>query len=334
MGTLPELFDRRAVDRGGALAYRFLIDGETEEQRICYAELRARARAIAAELCERVGSGERVILVHPPGLEFIAAFVACSYAGVVAVPAYPPDPGRGPAGLERLVGIIEDSRAAMLLSTAAVCGPLRAVLSSDVPVLASDRIEERGAGGERRRVAPGDPAFLQYTSGSTSAPKGVVVSHANVLANLAHIHASVARGPESSFVLWLPPYHDMGLMNMLYAAALGCSCTSMSPIDFLRRPLRWLQAITRYRADYSGGPDFGYAHCLRKIDEHALADLDLSSWAVAFDGAEPIDPDVLRRFAARFAGCGFRLGRHGRGRAGRASLRSCVARARARAGRG
>ncbi|HEV2852271.1 MAG TPA: amino acid adenylation domain-containing protein [Thermoanaerobaculia bacterium] len=307
--TLVEVLRSRAERQGGDLAYTFLLDGERAEAHLTYAELDRRARGLAATLArEGIGGGERVLLLYPPGLDYIAAFFGCLYAGAVAVPAYPPRSRRPSA---RLTSIQESAGAKAVLSTTAVLSGLDRQLPRRPGVLwlAAEGAElEKGAEEWRDpRVEEEALAFLQYTSGSTAAPKGVMLRHANLLANLEQIRLSFAQTPAERTVIWLPPYHDMGLIGgILTPLYTGNTAVLLSPVSFLQRPLRWLQAISRYRGTTSGGPNFAYDLCVEKIGEQERENLDLSSWTLAFNGAEPVRAATLERFARAFAPCGFR----------------------------
>jgi len=289
--------------------FTFLGDGEAEADRLTYGELDRRARAIAAALEATCAPGDRALLLFPPGLDFVAAFFGCLYAGVVAVPAYPP---RSPRALPRLRGMLADSRPALTLTTDAALPRLRAWFAADpeippVPWLTTDGVPENQAAEWRPADCdPDDLAFLQYTSGSTADPKGVMVSHTNLAHNQRLIQEACGHGPESIFVSWLPVYHDLGLIGqVLQAVWVGAPCVLMAPAAFLQRPLRWLEAVARYRATTSGAPDFAWDLCASKAAGADLSGLDLSSWRVAFNGAEPVRAATLARFAAAFAPCGF-----------------------------
>ncbi len=308
---LIDMLEARAET--GDVGFTFLDDGEREGASLSFAELAAGARAVAATLQARGLAGERVLLMYPPGLDFIAAFFGCVYARAVAVPVYPPDPSRIERTLPRLEAIAADCAASALLSTGAVLSmaehllPLAPGLAGLVR-LASDEAPPERARDFRRPTVSGDTlAFLQYTSGSTSLPKGVMVSHANLLHNEAQIERAFRRDPSSASVSWLPVFHDMGLIGgVLQPIYTGSRTWLLSPLDFLARPLRWLEAVTRHRAHSSGGPDFAYDLCVRKARDADLDALDLSSWTIAYSGAEPVRADTLDRFAARFARAGFR----------------------------
>jgi amino acid adenylation domain-containing protein len=307
--TLVDVLRQRAARQPEDLAYTFLLDGEEAEARLTYGELDRRARGLAATLArEGVGGGDRVLLLYPPGLDYIAAFFGCLYAGAVAVPAYPPRPRRPSA---RLTTIQESAGAKAVLTTAAILAGLDRQLPRRPGVLwqAAEGAElEQGAEEWRDPGVGGEAlAFLQYTSGSTAAPKGVMLRHANLLANLEQIRLSFVQTPAERTVIWLPPYHDMGLIGgILTPLYAGNPAVLLSPVAFLQRPLRWLQAISRYRGTTSGGPNFAYDLCVEKIGAEEREKLDLSSWTLAFNGAEPVRAATLERFAAAFAPCGFR----------------------------
>ena len=307
--SLIEVLRRRLRESAGAPAYTFLLDGEEAEERCTYAELDARARALGATLQAMGLQGERALLLYPPGLDFVTAFWGCLYAGTVAVPAYPPRTSHPDL---RIAAIARDARPRIALTNQASLEKTRR-WSEQVPDLAglswlaSDRVPLEEAEGWRDPGArPETLAFLQYTSGSTSLPKGVMVSHGNLLHNEEMIRRAFGQSSESVIVGWLPLYHDMGLIgNVLQPLYVGARCILMSPLAFLQKPLRWLQAISRYRATTSGGPNFAYELCATKIGTEQREGLDLSSWTVAFSGAEPVREETLDRFAAAFASCGF-----------------------------
>ncbi|HKH43059.1 MAG TPA: amino acid adenylation domain-containing protein, partial [Thermoanaerobaculia bacterium] len=310
--SLVALLHRRAVespDRG----YTYLAQGEEAAARLSYAGLDRRARAIAAALTRAVPPGERTLLLYPPGLDFVAAFFGCLYAGVIAVPAYPPHSRRPDP---RLSGIAADCRPRAVLTTAALLARSEAI-AAQVPELApavwldTETLDTEPLGEEDRDAdwiaRPDDIAFLQYTSGSTGTPKGVMVSHANLLHNLESIRRAFGQTAESVVVGWLPLFHDMGLIgNVLQPCYVGSDCVLMPPAAFLQKPARWLQAIQRFRGTTSGGPNFAYDLCVRSIGPEAREGLDLSSWSVAFNGAEPVRRVTLDRFAEAFAPSGFR----------------------------
>jgi iturin family lipopeptide synthetase A len=309
--TMAEPLRWRARHEPDRLAYNFLVDGEEVEERVTYAELDARARAVEQLLLSYRARGERVLLLYPPGLDYIAALFGCLYAGAVAVPAYPPDSGRLTRSLPRLQAIVADSQAYMALTTTPMLTKMPAVLAAAPQLgalhwLATDGLAPVASDGEDFQPEAGALAFLQYTSGSTATPKGVRITHANVLANQAMIAEAFGSSPDDVGIGWLPFYHDMGLIgNVFHPMYAGYPAVLMSPISFLQRPVRWLRAISRYRGTASGGPNFAYDACVQRIGEEERASLDLSSWKTAFNGAEPIRAATLDRFAAAFAGSGF-----------------------------
>jgi acyl-CoA synthetase (AMP-forming)/AMP-acid ligase II/acyl carrier protein len=309
--TLIELLRSRTHQQSDRQAYTFLVDEGVVETTLTYGELDQRARSIAARLQSIVEVGDRVLLLYPPGLEYIAAFFGCLYAGAIAVPAYPP---RNNRNLHRLQTLVQNAEAAVSLTTSPILSRIAPHVSQNsylAPLVwqATDQIPDWVANDWREPSISGDSlAFLQYTSGSTSAPKGVMVSHQNLLHNERLIQSVFQQTDQSVIVGWLPLYHDMGLIgNVIQPLFVGAPCILMSPMAFLQRPVRWLQAISRYRATTSGGPNFAYDLCVRKINDEQRAGLDLSSWQVAFNGAEPVRQETLERFAAAFAPCGFKF---------------------------
>ncbi len=308
--TFVELLQARASHDPEAVAYRFLGDGEAESARITYGEQDQLARAIAAILEEKRAFGERALLLYPPTLEFINAFLGCLYAGVIAVPAYPP---RSSRSLPRLLAIASDAKPRLILTTSATTHLIepwvkQAFGDSGIEVIATDKITRDTADRwQGRRIYSDGTAFLQYTSGSTSSPKGVIVSHANLMHNEEMIRRAFRQSESSVIVSWLPLYHDMGLIGgVLQPLYAGAQCILMSPLAFVQKPWRWLNAVSTYRATTSGGPNFAYDLCARKISEEQRAELDLSSWKVAFNGAEPVRAETLQKFADIFAPCGFK----------------------------
>ncbi len=307
--TLCEILESRAAEPGERPAYVFLAYGEAgvAEERLTFADLDARGRAIGASLQAAGAGGERVVLLLPPGPEFVVSFFGCLYAGAVAVPALPP---RRRGADPRLAAICRDARPRVALTTDAQLPALESAAAQIPELAAALRMAPAVDGGEdwrRPDLGPDSLAFLQYTSGSTSTPKGVMVSHGNLVHNEELIRQAFAQSSDSVVLGWLPLFHDMGLIGTmlqpLYTGAVGYL---MTPGAFLQRPARWLEAISRYRATTSGGPNFAYELCVRKVGEAEREGLDLSSWEVAFNGAEPVRAGTLRRFAEAFAPCGFR----------------------------
>jgi acyl-CoA synthetase (AMP-forming)/AMP-acid ligase II len=309
---LVDLLEERARQAPDHLAFRFLADGLADGRIVSwsYAETAQRARAVATELQRRGLAGERVLAMFAPGLEFVAAFLGCLYAGTVAIPVYPPDPARLARTLPRLQGIAADARATAVLTTTEVAGMAR-VLTGFAPDLArlSWLTTDTPTQDDWRRpdLGPDTLAFLQYTSGSTSAPKGVMVTHANLVHQENAIREAFGHQGGEVILAWLPVFHDMGLIgHVLHGLVIGGTSVLMAPGAFLRRPVEWLRAIDRFGADTSGAPDFGYATCTRKVTDAELEGLDLSRWKLAYCGAEPVRPATMRAFAERFAAVGFR----------------------------
>ena len=309
-GTLIDLLRYRADHQSERGAYAFLADGEEPESSVDYDGLDRRARDVAARLqALGVTSGERILLLYPPGLEYVAAFLGCLYAGVVAVPAYPPRLNRP---ISRLRAIAADSGATAALTTATVLSNLGRRLAhapemKSLRWLSTDDGEDLSEGWRRPETGADTLAFLQYTSGSTAAPKGAMITHGNLLHNLEMIYHGLGHTPESRMVSWLPPYHDMGLIvGILQPLYGGFPAALMPPVSFLQRPIDWLRAISRLGADSAGAPNFAYDLCARKITQEERATLDLSNWTKAFNAAEPIRPETLDRFAEAFEPCGFR----------------------------
>jgi amino acid adenylation domain-containing protein len=308
--NLNQLLLWRMEHNSGQLVLTFLRDGETEEANWTYEELARRAWSISALLQSSNCAGQTVLLLYPPGPDFIAAFWGCLGAGAIAVPVYPPRSNRS---VLRLKAVLHDSQARTVLTTRRTLAKIKPFAGLDPQLGAlrylttDDVTPDLGQEWKQPNVTGGSIAFLQYTSGSTATPKGVMVSHFNLLENEAQIQQAFRQNEKSVVVGWLPLYHDMGLIgNMLQPIYVGARCILMSPMAFLEQPSRWLNAITRYRATTSGGPNFAYELCVRKVSEDELSKLDLSSWELAFNGAEPVRAQSMRRFAERFSPVGFR----------------------------
>jgi acyl-CoA synthetase (AMP-forming)/AMP-acid ligase II/acyl carrier protein len=308
--TLVHLLQTRASAMGDKRAFRFIVGHGEADLNLTYRTLHERAAAIAGQLQAQAAQGERALLLFPPGLDFVAAFFGCLYAGIVAVPVAPPARNRGTSSLE---AIFHASKPSLILSTTdhrRLIEQSHAHLSVllERPWIATDRIENDRQHGWRELAIDGrQTAFLQYTSGSTSSPKGVMLSHENLLYNAALIERAFENTAESSAVFWLPLYHDMGLIGgVVQPIYCGGSCTLLAPAAFLQRPALWLETISSTRATVSGGPDFAYDLCVRKVSAEDRQGLDLSNWQVAFTGAERIRAETIERFTEAFAPCGFR----------------------------
>ncbi|HJV61713.1 MAG TPA: fatty acyl-AMP ligase, partial [Albitalea sp.] len=304
--SLVDLLRERAQQRAGHPALMFLADGETESARLDYHELDRRARAVAATL-QRDGLVERpVLLMLPSGVHYVVAFLGCLYAGAVPVPGYPPG---NSMHAQRMAHIAADCRAGATI-VAPGAGGLESIGACRMLVIADDGVLHEGAHESAWVPVPLQPetlAYLQYTSGSTSQPRGVMVTHGNLLAHAQVWAAEPGLGRDDVFVSWLPLFHDMGLiLGLLQMLGAGGTVVLMPPLAFLQRPLRWLAAISRYRGTASYAPNFAYALCAASNDEAAISALDLSCWAVAGNGAEPVRADTIAAFVRRFAAQGFR----------------------------
>ncbi|MBD2288024.1 AMP-binding protein [Microcystis wesenbergii FACHB-1317] len=310
ISTFVDILNHRALQQAEQTAYIFLANGETETARLTYQQLEQKAKALAAQLQLQMSPGERALLLYPSEEEFIIAFFACLYAGVIAVPVYPP---RRNQKLSRLQAITKDAQAKLALTTTSLLNTIEEKFSSDpelitVPCLATNNIPDKQAENwQKPNLSLEDIAFLQYTSGSTGMPKGVMVSHKNLLYNEKLIASAFGHTSETIGVGWLPLFHDMGLIgNVLQPVYVGFPCVIMPPEAFIQKPLRWLQAISRYNATSSGGPNFAYELCADKIKPQERENLDLSCWDVAFTGAEPVRAATLEKFANTFADYGFK----------------------------
>ncbi|MET7419854.1 fatty acyl-AMP ligase [Dactylosporangium sp. NPDC005555] len=311
-GDLAAVLGRHAAQRGEQVACVALGMAGDEEARLTYAELDRRARAVAAVLQDGTGHGDRVLIVLPSGVDFFVAFFACAYAGMVAVPAPSPETLGGGALWTRLRSIAGDAKPGWVLTTAELAdlgeaqdlGPGRWIAVAGVDPLLAD-VWRAPAGDDPRRLA-----FLQYTSGSTGEPKGVMVSHANVLANFAAMDGATPdldgrAGPGLTTVTWLPLFHDLGLLTPLWALYRGGRAVVLPPAAFLLRPALWLRAMSDHAAVASAAPNFAYELCLDRAGGDTF---DLSAVRYLFNGAEPVRANTQRRFAAAFAGSGLRPG--------------------------
>jgi acyl-CoA synthetase (AMP-forming)/AMP-acid ligase II len=307
--TFTEVIRDRAAELGDADAQIFLRD-PGGPQHLSYAALDRRARALAVRLREHGAHGQPVLLLYPPGPEFLVAFTGCLYAGAIAVPA--PLPGDRGERLQRVSGILKDTGARMVLTVSEHAGDTSLWLAvsgrGDTVCLATDLEEAADPDAwTAPRTGPDDLAFLQYTSGSTSRPRGVMVTHRNLLANQEALRHLLGTSPADRFTSWLPHYHDMGLIaHVLHPLWLGTLCVQLPSISFIKRPTSWLRSIGDYGLTVGGGPNFGYDLCTRRVSDAAIAELDLSSWRLALLGAEPVRARTMDAFARRFAPAGLR----------------------------
>lgn len=307
--TLVGILRQHSADKSFVTAYTYLEEGEREANSINYLDLDKKSRSVAVHLQSLLSPEDRVLLLYPSGLDFIVAFFGCLYAGIVAIPAYPP---RRNQNTSRLESIIMDARPKAVLTKSDLLESIRSRLSENLDItkldyLSTDDIDiDKSIEWQEPGINGDTLAFLQYTSGSTGAPKGVMLTHRNLLYNEEMIKVRFQHSEKTVLVGWLPLFHDMGLIgNVLQPIYLGIPCYLMSPVDFIQKPYRWLQAISLYKATTSGGPNFAYDLCVKKITPEQIASLDLSSWQVAFNGAEPIRYQTLKQFSDTFASCGF-----------------------------
>ncbi|MEN1679005.1 MAG: aminotransferase class I/II-fold pyridoxal phosphate-dependent enzyme [Planctomycetota bacterium] len=308
--NLVRLLRARARRSPRQRAFSFLVDGENERQHLTYEQLDRRARAIAAQLQQRGLAGERALLLYPSGLEFVAAFFGCLYAGVTAVPAYPPRRNRNLGRIESIVG---DATPKVALTTHSVFDRVEPTLKEVAELeqldwRCTDDIGDTAASEWVDPKVTGETlAFLQYTSGSTGTPKGVMLSHGNLLHNTAMILEAFEAQPAGAGLTWLPLYHDMGLIGgVIQPIYYGRPNTLLTPTHFLQKPVRWLRALSDSGAEVSGGPNFAYDLCVERVTDEEKKSLDLSQWQVAFNGAEPVRSETMKRFCEAFAECGFR----------------------------
>ncbi|MEQ8756843.1 MAG: fatty acyl-AMP ligase [Coleofasciculus sp. G1-WW12-02] len=311
--TLTELLRWRALQHPDKLAYKFLVDGKPEGPELTYADLDRLARAIGAWLQQHSARGERALLLYPQGLEVIAAFCGCLYGGIIAIPVPPPDGGRMKRTLPRLRSIVQDAQASICLTTGRILSLLENGREEfpefdQMQWLDTEQVDLNLAQAwQDPQASRDDLAYLQYTSGSTSTPKGVMLSHHNLMFHSGYLNQACGYDADSATVTWMPYFHDYGLVQgMVQPLYNGTPCYVMSPFSFIKQPMRWLGAITHYRATHSQAPNFAYDLCVRRAKPKQLAKLDLSSWQAAGNAAEPINPKVMQSFFETFEQCGFR----------------------------
>ncbi|WP_019505670.1 fatty acyl-AMP ligase [Pleurocapsa sp. PCC 7319] len=314
--TIVNVLLKRSVNQPNQTAYTFLADGENESGSCTYQELDLQARAIAVQLLTKVKPGDRALLVYPytAGLEFIASFLGCLYAGVIAVTDYPRQHIKS---LNQYQDRIIDCQAAIALTTQEfadrvkgqfIANPSMALKLKALPWIASDRVDlDLAAKWQQPNITSNTLAYLQYTSGSTGQPKGVMITHGNVLHNSEVIYQSFGHHDRTKILMWLPMFHDMGLVGgVMQPLYTGLPAVLMSPIALAQKPFLWLQAMSRYQITTSGGPNFAYDLLCQKVTDEQRASLDLSNWEVAFAGAEPVRAETLAKFVELYQPCGFR----------------------------
>ncbi|MGV7929750.1 MAG: fatty acyl-AMP ligase [Spirochaetota bacterium] len=308
--NIATLLEDRSVEHPDTIAYKFIgynSNDEIIENNITYFNLDRAARRIASVLDSYKSFGTRALLIFPPGIDYITSFFACLYSGTIAVPVYPPFTTKY---YTQFLSILSNSKPKFILSNTEITKNIKPIIEKHSnfrnliwvnPKRIFSKIENYDFNIKINLIA-----FIQYTSGSTSNPRGVMLSHENLMHNLFLIHRYFCHNSNSCGVIWLPPYHDMGLIGgILQPLYGGFPVILMSPFDFLKKPFRWLQAITKFKATTTGGPNFSYELCLQKISENQLKDLDLTSWDLAFNGAEPIKPSTIENFTKKFGICGF-----------------------------
>jgi acyl-CoA synthetase (AMP-forming)/AMP-acid ligase II len=313
VNTLIDLLELRGSSQPEQHAYTFLIDGKRESAPLSYGDLQAQAKAIASTLQEHQVKGERALLLYPQGLEVVAAFCGCLYAGVIAIPVPPPESGRLKRTLPRLRAIVKDAQASLVLTNKSIL-ELVSNVEDEFPEFAQMRWIDTeaidlslGEKWQNPQINKDDLAYLQYTSGSTSTPKGVMLSHHNLIHHCRYLQRACGYDAGSISLTWMPYFHDYGLVEGLMVPLYnGHPCYIMSPFAFIKRPQQWLINIGKYGVTHSQAPNFAYDLCVRKIKDKQIQELDLSKWEAAGNAAEPINPRVMLEFADKFAEAGFR----------------------------
>lgn len=310
--SLVKRLQQKAETSPATIGYTFLHDGIKVADTLTYGELEQRSREIAVMLLRVLNPGDRALLMYPPGLDFVSAFFGCLYAGVIAVPAYPPSVSRPERSMPGLRAIACEAEVAAILcpenETMKLASLFHGTELVKFPLLATDHYGLEQVGDWKPETCePNAIAFLQFTSGSTASPKGVAVSHRNIIHNLDCIRRGSQHDANTVLVSWLPTYHDMGLFaGVMFPLFKGSPSYLMSPVSFLQKPIRWLQAISTFRGTNSGGPNFAYDLCVQRTTTEQKRELDLSCWQLAFNGAEPVQQSTIDDFSTKFHDCGFR----------------------------
>ncbi|MCW3465037.1 fatty acyl-AMP ligase [Chitinophaga nivalis] len=310
MQHLVDLLSQHGTAMPDKTAFTFVTDGEEAAEVISFGALDHYARKIAANLQLQAAAGKSILLLFQPGINYIASFLGCIYAGCIPVPAYPP---RNNKHLERISSIIADAEAAFIFCDNTIAARIKQLkagtelIAPQIRILEMEDLQDIGDNWVKPDIQPGDIAFLQYTSGSTAQPKGIIVTHENLWYNEMVIRQAFVHDENTVVAGWLPLYHDMGLIgNVLQPLYLGVPCVLISPFHFVQQPLRWLKIISKYKATSSGAPSFGYQYCVDKITDDQLTGIDLRSWSLAYNGSEPVNYETIRAFSQKFAACGFR----------------------------
>ncbi|NEO42373.1 MAG: fatty acyl-AMP ligase [Moorea sp. SIOASIH] len=312
--SLIDLLRYRGTNEGNQKAYTFLLNGRIEADSLTYGELEKKARAIAAQLqIMGITKGERALLLYSQGLDFICAFFGCLYAGVIAIPAPPPDAIRLKRTLPRLQSCLKDAEVSLVLTTSQIYSQFPGEWQknfdyNNILLLFTEEISEQLANQwQELKINLDAIAYLQYTSGSISTPKGVILTHNNVIHHSAYIKQAWNYTSDSIAATWMPYFHDYGLIDgLIQPIYSGITCYVMSPLTFVRRPTCWLEVISKYKVTHSQSPNFGYDYCVRQVTSEQLTNLDLRSWRTASNGAEPIRKDTIEKFIKTFEPCGFR----------------------------
>ena len=306
--TLVELLQYRSQYQSNRTAYTFLTDGENQSVSVTYQQLDSQAKVIASNLQSKQLDGHTALLIYPydGGLEFIAAFFGCLYAKVIAVPCHP---SRNRHASQDLAARLASSQAKIVLTTKNILPKLKSqlgTLAAPLEWITTDEYGSQAADWRKPNLTSDTVAFLQYTSGSTGVPKGVIITHGCVLHNQKILKLAFCHTEKSVGAGWLPLFHDMGLIgNVIQSLYVGMPCIFLSPIAFVQKPVRWLQAISQYGATTSGAPNFAYELLCHHVTAVQKQNLDLSRWDLAFTGAEPIRVETMERFVKEFASCGF-----------------------------
>lgn len=305
--SLAAILQSRALSQPDYPIFTYLADGETEEMPLTYAEFDQKARLLAAALQARQLQGQRVLLLFPQGLDYLVALFGCFYAGAIAVPAYPP---RNNRNLLRLLAIMDNCEARAILSDRAGAAHIQKMDQdfSGYALLAYEDLIEAGLDWQPHRIAAEDIAYLQYTSGSTGTPKGVIIRHKNMMANAVQCQQTYT--PEMMCAVnWIPMYHDMGLMSMMSYLLRNARCYFLSPVHFVQKPLRWLQAVSKYKAQFTLGPNFAFDLCCEKIKDEDIEGLDLNALESITSGSERVRLSTMLAFHDKFKSCGFDIGK-------------------------
>ena len=311
--NIIQTLEKLAKTKPNDILYRYIEDENKEPLTLTFLEVHQEAKKIALNLLTTCNKGDRALMLYPAGLEFITGFLGCLYAGLIAVPAYPP---RKNQKLNRLKSIINDAEATIVMTSKSASEIAKPLFKNDDGLkdifwIETDNIDDTNLDDIKVNISKDDIAFLQYTSGSTGNPKGVMVSHKNVMSNMEVIYQSCGHNSQSKLGSWLPHFHDMGLMGgVLQPLYGGLEITFMAPGYFLQKPIRWLQMMSKYKTTSTAGPNFAYDLCVDRIHDEDLKDLDLSSMNLALNGAEPVHYETMKRFSEKFARCGFKSKTH------------------------